>query len=339
MRLRTALAFDDVLLTPQSSHTESREDVNLSVRLANGLHLAAPVFVAPMDMVCGPEMAMVAIFSGCSPVIHRADPLNIRLEGINYVAANNFTAQPFGVAIGPRENWDELPEDLPCYVCLDTANGHNSVVLKTVERFAKRYPNIPLMAGNVATGEGAMALVNAGASMIRAGIGGGAYCLTRVQTGHGLPTFQTVVDCHAYLAEKGVRDQVCLIADGGVRNSGDAVKALAAGADTVMVGTYFAGSSHTPGTVVKIKGKSYKTMRGMASAEAKGAKRYVEGASGLVPYKGSSDQLFTLFLDGLRSGCAYSGASNLAELRQHAEFVQVTHNGTVENSAHGLKSC
>lgn len=330
------LSFDDVSLVPQFSDVKSRDDLSISVNSPFGT-LHSPVFIAPMDTVCGELMAITAWVNGVTPVIHRGMPLAARINALRYVIDHTKPLTGYvGVAVGLKEDLGPLFDSgvLPDFLCLDTANGHNLEVARATEALAKA-TDIPIMTGNVATGEAAKLLILSGARMIRVGIGGGSACLTRVRTGHGIPTLASLLETKEHL-ERSVLGEYFLIADGGVRNSGDAVKALAAGANAVMIGGYLAGSSACPGETIKVKGKTFKAFRGMASAEAKGFPRYVEGYSGLVPYKGSSEGLLTQFLDGIRSGLSYSGATNLKELHEVARFVQITTNGAIEAKAHAF---
>lgn len=333
---RKTYCFDDLLLVPQNSKIVSREDVDLTVN--KNIKLLNPIFIAPMDTISGPEMGFMAIFNGCSPVLHRGDEIQARLNAVRQVSYSNVTKQPIGVAIGLKEKyeWAWFKEAGCSYVCLDAANGHNIQMLDAVSSFKKENPEVPIMAGNVATDAGAWNLYNAGADIIRIGIGGGGACKTRIQTGFGVPTLTSVFDCHDFFRRKGVRNKVMLVADGGVRTPGDAVKALAAGADAVMMGSYFSGTSHTPGQIIEMDGKKYKEFRGMASAEAKGHKRYVEGESGLVPYKGNTDRFFLELLDGIRSGLSYAGAKTLQDLCQNAEWAEVSSLGAAESKPHAF---
>jgi IMP dehydrogenase len=232
---------------------------------------------------------------------------------------------------------------------IDTAHGHTALVLETVGEAKQRYPHLPLIAGNVATADGARALISAGADAVKVGIGAGSICTTRVISGAGMPQITAILECAAECR----RHDVPCIADGGVKYSGDIVKALAVGADAVMLGSMFAGLEESPGEIILYEGRRYKIYRGMGSLGAMqghGADRYgsgvrasgerdklvPEGVEGQVPFKGRlSDAIYQL-MGGLRAGMGYVGAADLAELRQKARFVRITNAGLYESHPHGV---
>ncbi len=232
-------------------------------------------------------------------------------------------------------------------VALDSAHGHAEGVLQRVREIRAVHPGLALMAGNVATGEGALALADAGASAVKVGVGPGSICTTRVVAGVGVPQITAILQASAALQERGVP----IIADGGIRYSGDAVKALAAGASTVMIGSLFAGVSEAPGDVELYQGRSYKMYRGMGSLAAmqQGSKeRYFqsgqeersklvpEGIEGRVPYKGPLSAVAHQLIGGVRSGMGYVGAGTLDELHRRARLIRVTLAGLREGHAHDV---
>lgn len=232
-------------------------------------------------------------------------------------------------------------------IVVDTAHGHSRGVLEAVAETRKAFPDLPIIAGNVATGEGTTALIEAGVNAVKVGIGPGSICTTRVVAGVGVPQFTAIREC----SEAANRHNIPIIADGGIRHSGDVVKALAAGASTVMVGSLLAGTEEAPGEVILYQGRSYKTYRGMGSLGAMqqgSADRYFqedtkdslklvpEGVEGMVPFKGPITQTITQLVGGLRSGMGYNGAENLAALRERAHFVQVTSAGFKEGHVHDV---
>jgi len=231
-------------------------------------------------------------------------------------------------------------------VVIDTAHGHAHGVLEAVRSTRKKFPDLELMAGNVATADGCKALIDAGAHAIKVGIGPGSICTTRVVTGVGVPQISAIDDC-AQAAEKA---RVAIVADGGVKYSGDIVKALAAGASAVMIGSLLAGTEEAPGDVILYQGRSYKVYRGMGSLGAmrQGSKdRYFqddveaeklvpEGIEGRVPYKGSVAMNLHQLVGGLRSGMGYVGCKTLEELRRKAKFVRITQAGLRESHAHDV---
>lgn len=232
---------------------------------------------------------------------------------------------------------------------IDTAHGHTALVLQTVQEAKARYPNLPLVAGNAATAEGVRALAQAGADAIKIGIGAGSICTTRIVAGAGMPQLTAVLEC---AAEAKKRDLPC-IADGGLKYSGDVVKALAAGANAVMLGSMLAGLEESPGEIILYEGRRYKVYRGMGSLGAMqghGSDRYSsgvgipqerdklvpEGVEGQVPYRGKLQDVIYQLMGGVRSGMGYVGAANLADLHQKAQFVQITNAGLLESHPHGI---
>ena len=234
-------------------------------------------------------------------------------------------------------------------VSLDTAHGHSGAVLETLKEIKRRYPSLTVLAGNVATAEGTRALIEAGADGIKVGIGAGSICTTRIISGVGVPQLTAVVECSAEARKHGIPT----IADGGIKFSGDIVKALAAGADVVMLGSLLAGLEESPGEIILYEGRRYKMYRGMGSAGAMSthsSDRYAtgqqqqknrhklvpEGIEGQVPYKGKLDDVIYQLMGGLRAGMGYVGAANLVELRENSQFVRITNAGLRESHPHSV---
>ena len=219
--------------------------------------------------------------------------------------------------------------------CVDIAHGHHVLMEKTIKSLRDKFAEgITVVAGNVATVEGYMDLSDWGADAVRIGIGGGSICSTRIQTGHGVPTFQSVLNCRD-------ADGATIIADGGIKTSGDIVKALAAGADMVMLGSMLAGTEESPGQVFsRADGKKYKVYRGMASVEAqmdwRGEAKSLEGISTTIPFKGSVKNILATIAQNLRSGLSYSGCRSIVELQARCEFIKQTPAGQSESSTHIL---
>jgi IMP dehydrogenase len=253
------------------------------------------------------------------------------------------------VGVGPdrEERIDALIKAGVDLVCIDTAHGHSKNVIEAVRATKRRYPDIQLMAGNVATGEAARALIDAGADAIKVGIGPGSICTTRVVAGVGVPQLTAIADCARVCEEAGVP----AVADGGVKYSGDIVKALAAGAETVMIGSLFAGCEESPGETVLFQGRSYKVYRGMGSVGAMKAgskdryfqsdvseeqKLVPEGIEGRVPYKGSLAMNIHQLVGGLRAGMGYLGTKDITELRKNARFVRISSAGLRESHVHDV---
>lgn len=256
-----------------------------------------------------------------------------------------------GAAIGVGgDNEDRLHQLVAAEVdiiAIDTAHGHSAGVLDAVRSCKKQFPELPVIAGNVATAEATLALIDAGADAIKVGIGPGSICTTRIVAGVGVPQLTAILDCAA-AAETATGGKVGVIADGGVRHSGDIAKALAAGAQVVMVGSLLAGTDESPGEVVLYQGRSYKSYRGMGSMgamERGSADRYFqsvsqklvpEGVEGLVPYKGVLGDTIHQLIGGLRSGMGYCGAPTLAELRAGCHFVRLSNAGFRESHVHDV---
>jgi IMP dehydrogenase len=256
-----------------------------------------------------------------------------------------------GAAVGVSSDFEKRAELLinagVDILVIDSSHGHSAGVLRTVEQLKKKFPQKPLMAGNIATREGAQALIDSGADAIKVGIGPGSICTTRVITGAGMPQITAVMES----VEAASKHHIPVIADGGIRYSGDIAKALAAGADAVMIGSLFAGTEESPGETMLYEGRSFKVYRGMGSLEAMkaGSKdRYFqehqddvskfvpEGIEGRVPYKGElADSVYQL-IGGLRSGMGICGAANIEELHIKARFVKITQAGVIESHPHSV---
>ena len=253
-----------------------------------------------------------------------------------------------GAAIGVSREEMERAERLnqigvDCLV-IDTAHGHSRMVLNMVKDLKAKFPDLPLIAGNVATGEGVEDLIKAGADGVKVGVGPGSICTTRVVTGVGVPQFTAIKDC----SRVAQRDRVPIIADGGVRHSGDITKALAAGASSVMIGNLLAGTEESPGEKILYEGRSFKLYRGMGSLEAmkigardryfreEGEKLVPEGVEGRVPYKGSASDLLFQLVGGVKAGMAMCGAATIREFWGKAQYVQVTGAGLKESHPHNV---
>ncbi len=255
-----------------------------------------------------------------------------------------------GVSPDTMERVDALVEAGVDVICVDTAHGHSELVLETVRRIKQKYPEKDVIAGNVATPEGAEDLIKAGADAVKVGIGPGSICTTRVVAGVGVPQITAIMWC----AKVADRYGVPVIADGGIKYSGDITKALAAGASSVMIGNLFAGTKESPGEIVLYQGRSYKVYRGMGSIDAmkKGSKdRYFregedyeidekklvpEGIEGRVPYRGPVADMVYQLVGGLKAGMGYCGAANIEELRRKARFVRITNAGLRESHVHDV---
>ena len=336
-KMSEALSFDDVLLEPRYSNIKSRRETNLAVEMGNKMMLRMPVLTSPMDTVVGVDMAVAVAKAGGLPIFHRYNTIEEQAEMLAETKRRTDGVPVIGAAVGITGDYLERVKALNQYqvdvICLDVAHGHHTLMERAIKSIRNKWgDHIHIMAGNVATLEGFNDLAEWGADSIRCGIGGGSICSTRIQTGHGVPTFQTVLDV-------AQTDRRALInADGGIKNSGDIVKSLAAGADLVMVGSLLAGTDQTPSEKVKVDGKVYKAYRGMASKEAqedwRGKVSSIEGVASMVPYKGNVAPVLNELEVGIRSGLSYSGARSIGELQARAIFIKQTSAGQVESTTH-----
>jgi len=331
--MNDALCFDDILLVPQNSKIDSRKDIDLTMS-AGGLTLNLPIISAPMDTVCEDNMAITLADHGGLGIIHRYQPIETQVEMIQ--RAVDYGHHPFG-SVGINDDFVLDAKRLvfagASGICIDVANGHNQRTIDAVKELRNEF-DIHIMAGNVSTGAGFYDLATAGANSVRVGIGGGSMCTTRIVTGHGLPTLQSIIDAES--SRSNNRLNCAIVADGGIRNSGDMIKAFAAGADFVMVGSMLAGTKESPGDIIN----NQKVFRGMASRSAqedsKGFVSVVEGAETMVPYKGSAVNIIKEMANGIRSGCSYSGVSRLSDLYIFAQIARISANSVRENRPHGV---
>lgn len=323
-------SFDDVLLVPQYSDIESREEIDLTRGLGNKLY-KIPIMSSPMDTVTELEMAKTFAKMGGLAVTHRY---------CNEVQQASMTPSTAAAAVGVTGDFMERVTFLydnqgVTTFCLDIAHGHHALMERAIKQIKDKYGTlVNIIAGNVATPKGYIDLSEWGADAVRVGIGGGSICSTRIQTGHGVPTFESVLTC-------GYTDGAAIIADGGIKTAGDIVKALAAGADFVMLGSMLAGTDESPGQVFQNSdGGKYKVYRGMASVEAqkdwRGSARSLEGISTTIPYKGSVVPILENLIKNIKSGLSYTGARNITQLQSRREFILQSPASQVESSTHIL---
>ena len=341
-----ALTYDDVLLVPQRSDIRSRSQVSIASQLTNTIAMDTPVLAANMDTVCGWEMAATMAHMGGVGIIHRFLPIDDMAAEVRkaYEACEGGT---IGAAIGTDH--DMITRTRACaeagasIVVLDIAHGHAEHAIEGVKRIKDECPEVQIIAGNVATAEGAVDLAEAGADAIKVGVGPGGVCTTRLVAGVGVPQLTAVSEA----ANSGCG--VPIIADGGIRASGDIAKALAVGAHSVMIGSMFAGTKEAPGEVEQTERGLFKRVRGMASREAAEKRaerageelddeyfehRAAEGVEGLVPYRGSVRLLVNEMMAGLKSAMSYQNAANLEQFRKNARMVRITGAGLNENHPH-----
>ncbi|MDP2692228.1 MAG: guanosine monophosphate reductase [bacterium] len=319
--------FDDVLLEPQYSDIMSRHDVDTSVKLGP-FDFKIPIIAANMNKICDSRMAIAMGELGGLGVIHRFNTIDEQYEEAKKVKdAGHITAVALGVK-DLEERSAKLSSVADIFV-IDIAHGHSKTVIDAIKYLKDNYKQY-VIAGNVATGAGAMDLSQAGADCIKVGIGPGRTCQTRPVTGHGVPQLAAIVNCVGPYP---------IIADGGIKSSGDLVKALAAGATMVMLGNLLAGTTETPGEIrVRTDGSKYKYFMGMSSKEASNRDDVTpEGISVEVPFKGDVKYVIKDLMGGLKSGMTYSGARTLFELVHKSEFIRITNNGAWESMDRAIR--
>lgn len=335
MSIYEGLTYDDVLLVPKYSEVETRSTVDLSVDLGKGVKLDIPIITANMADVTGPEMARSVAKLGGLGLLHRFCTLERQVEDFKKAAyyAGQALFNNIGCSLGVKEEDKERLKVLyqaGCKIfCIDVAHGHNKNCGDMTSYVAKKYNDVLLISGNVATPEGAKYLADCGADVIKAGIGPGSLCSTRVETGNGVPQL-TALQLIA-MDRKNRQMNYKIIADGGLKKAGDLTKALCF-ADTVMLGSLLAGTSEAPGQNVTIDGITYKQYRGSSTLKDK----HIEGVQGLVPLKGPVSGLIDKLLQGLKSGCSYQGCDNLADLKKDPTFVKISNSGLLESHPHSV---
>jgi len=328
------LTFDDVLLVPRFSEFGSRfnGEISLDTEILPGLKLQYPLVSANMDTVTTGPVAQAMERLGGLGIVHRFMSPS---DQVKEFASLKYPVACIGVG---REGTDRLKVICdtmrPFAVLIDIAHGDSAEMLKQIS-FVKKF-GFPVIAGNIATAQAARRLWDGGADCVKVGVGPGSLCTTRVQTGCGVPQFTAIMD-----VASAKLDGKTIIADGGIRSSGDILKALAVGADAVMIGQLFAGANETPGERYRDRsGQVLKRYRGMASKDAqeswKGFATSVEGEATYVPYKGSIEEIFKPLIDSLLSGMSYQGAGDLAELRRNAVFRRQSVAGLREGMPHAL---
>ena len=332
------IAYDDVLLVPQYSDIESRSEINTHTDLGKELVLEMPVISSPMDTISELDMSVAMARAGGCSIVHRYNTIQEQMDIVRRFKEESTPGGVVGAAVGVSADFMNRAAVLMAvgvdFLCVDVAHGHHILMERALKSLRDGFgEDLHLMAGNVATLDGINDLADWGADSVRCNIGGGSICSTRIQTGHGMPGLQTIIEC-----AKTDRN-VSIIADGGIKNAGDIVKALAAGADAVMVGSLLAGTMETPGKVIEDKdGHQWKFYRGMASKEAqvgwRGRYSSHEGISTTVPFRGSVLKILDDVQRGIRSGLSYSGARSIKELQSKAEFVVQTSSGLSESRTH-----
>lgn len=361
------LTFNDVLIKPGYTDFE-RSDIDLTTKLSRNITLAAPFVSSPMDTVTESELAIALAKAGGIGVIHRNLSIKDQVTEVTKTKkAGCLVAAAVGSSNGYEQRVKELVEAGADAILVDSAHGYQKKVIDAV-KYIKNHYSTDVIAGSVATSEAAEALIKAGADSLRIGMGPGAICSTRIVSGMGVPQLSAILEI-TKIAKKA---DVPMIADGGIINSGDVVKALAAGADTVMMGRIFAATKEAPGDTVRVKDSDvprqyahikkpgiseyeFKTYRGMGSLASmkRGlevssedefhGKSYsgsdvliAEGVEGIVPCTGKVAELIEQFKGGLLSGMYYTGAKTIAQLQQGVKFIRITQASLIESHPHDL---
>lgn len=335
MKLKEALTYDDVLLVPQYSDIKSRKEIDIGNDLDSRIHLDLPIISSPMDTVTESDMSMALMNVGGLGIIHRYNTIQGQCKLVKDITTAGYRAAAVGVTGAYLKRAVNLFDAGVNVICVDVAHGHHILMKEAIVAIREEIGDmVHIMAGNVATLQGFNDLSDWGADSVRCNIGGGSICSTRIQTGHGLPGLQTIMDC-----ARSDRDTK-IIADGGIRSSGDIVKALAAGADFVMLGSLLGGTSESPGEKVVTLGGAKKKYRGMASKDAqidwRGKYNSNEGVSTLIDFKGPVGLILDDLTKGIKSGLSYSGCRTIEELQTKAQFVRQTSAGLGESRTHIL---
>jgi IMP dehydrogenase len=335
-----ALTFDDVLLIPNKSDVRSRKDPDLSTQFTKKLRLKTPIMSANMDTITEMEMAKAMNALGGVGILHRFMTIEDQIAQVAALRSANL--EIIAASIGVNQDFKERAQALvnagANVLTVDIAHGHSIQMIETVKYLKDTYQDrVQIIAGNIATPEGTLDLIEAGADAIKVGIGPGSMCTTRIITGCGVPQLTAIAICADAAEAKGVP----IIADGGIKTSGDIVKALAAGASSVMLGSMLSGTIETPGEIKK----GVKMYRGMASKAAQVSWRgelptgmAPEGESTFVAVKGHVSDVILEVCGGIRSGMSYVNATTIAEIKNRSLFMEMSSFGRLESGAHGVSA-
>ncbi|BAK81095.1 IMP dehydrogenase [Candidatus Arthromitus sp. SFB-rat-Yit] len=356
--IKNAYTFDDVLLVPNRSEILPNQ-VSLRTNLTRKISLNIPLMSASMDTVTESKMAIAMAMNGGIGILHKN--MSIEKQGKQLEIVKNYDGKKLevssldskgrllcGASIGVTSDMLDRVKELVSkevdVLVLDTAHGHSKGVIEEVSIIKQLYPDVQIIAGNIATSEAVYDLVHAGADAVKVGIGPGSICTTRIVAGVGVPQLTAIMDC----SEEAINHNIPLIADGGIKYSGDIVKALAAGASVVMLGSIFAGCDEAPGEKVVFGERIYKSYRGMGSLGAmndgssdryfqNGSKKFVpEGIEGVVPYKGEVSEIIYQLIGGIKSGMGYLGSADIKTLFNNSRFVVQTSSGIKESHPHDI---
>ena len=346
--IQEALTFDDVTLAPNYSAILPTE-VNTFTKLSKNLNLKIPILTSAMDTVTESKMGITIGKEGGLGVIHRNLSIYEQVKEIRKVKSKKIlVGAAVGASLQEHKRAEEILKENIDLIVVDTAHGHTKKVYQIVKKIKKLKPKkTALCAGNIATAEAAKFLMKLGVDIIKVGIGPGSICTTRLVTGIGVPQLSAILN-----VRRGIgKSKATIIADGGIKFSGDIAKALAAGADAVMIGSLFAGTDEAPGKLIKRNKKLFKSFRGMGSIGAmnKGsadryfqtkqrdiAKYVAEGVEGYVKYKGPVKKIIYQLVGGLKSSMGYLGSKNVIDLRKKPKFFRITKAGFYESMVHNI---
>ena len=337
------LTFDDVLLVPRHSEISSRRNTDLRSKITKNFEVELPIITANMDTVTGSAMACKMAELGGIGSLHRFVTTEEQVAMVKEIQKHHQEMgikTPIAASIGVKEEGmkrgDALVEAGVQIITLDIAHGDSIMMMEVLEYMKKNHPQVDIIAGNVATAEATARLISAGADAVKCGIGPGSMCTTRIITGHGVPQLTAIALCVGEAKKHGIP----VIADGGIKNSGDMVKALCAGADSIMIGSLVSGTMETPGEIKSGK----KLYRGMASKSAQVSWRgdlpqgmAAEGEASYIPCKGSVADVIHELSGGIRSGMTYLGAATLKEMSEKALFMEMSSSGMSESRPHGVR--
>lgn len=349
---KEGLTYDDVQLVPKFSGIESRNNIKIETEIVNGFRIHHPLIPANMDTISSIEMVKTTDKYGGVCFLHRFNNTTKLFEDLHTLVKGDIRI--IGVSLGVKEEDKHTANNVYNFLkrvglehrlifLIDVAHGHHILVLEMISHLKKQFPLIPIIAGNVVTISGAYDLCRAGADAIKCGVGPGSNCTTRINTGFGVPQFSAIsnvktgIEIYCDESNIGYNEGPKIIADGGIKYIGDIVKAIGAGANTVMSGYLFAGTSDTPGSIIS-KGlfpneTHWKVYRGSASRDSKldrGETRNIEGTSVEVPYRGETSRVFEESADGIKSGLSYGGYNKLMEAIGNMQFCRVSSSSIIE---------
>jgi len=345
--IKDSLTFDDVTLVPQYSSVLPIDTIT-NCKLSKNLNLNVPLLSSAMDTVTESKMAIAISKCGGIGVIHRNLSIEKQVSEVQKVKKSGcLVGAAIGVNARDLERVEELSRIKTDLIVIDTAHGHTKKVLTMIKKIKKKLKNSTLCVGNIATGKAAKFLADNGVDIVKVGIGPGSICTTRLVAGIGVPQLSAIMDVKKALKKYKTK----IISDGGIKFSGDLAKAIAAGADAIMIGSLFSGTMESPGKIIKYKGKLYKNFRGMGSVGAMSAgsadryyqkktkdiTKYVpEGVEGMVKFKGSIKEIIYNLVGGLKSSMGYMGAKTIRDLQKRGQFLKISKAGFYESMVHNV---